>query len=493
MRPLGLTCLALLLAACIATPEPSPSPSRSAPAQRALRVLVTQVSDKGVAGAPLVAAHVCAAPSRGAERCAETAADGVVEFTLDPAVYSVRSEGPDKARWIPDQRTVDVIANDAAVWVGLAARFRIAGGVRDEDGKPVARAEACAQPATKDPPTCARTGSDGGYAIDVRAGIYRVHVDGPPGGKLVPQWARDRTFMEAADVLDARAGDVAGLDVVLVRGFVLRGTIRLAGSTLEDAQICTKTLKAPLPWECERSDKRGGYAVLREAGQYWVWVIPPDRVRAIPIWYDRALTGVEASPFPLDDDATLDVSLINGPQIRGKVRTTSGEPVADALVCVDTPFASGRICRPSGADGSYAVTTRPEQYIVNVIPPPDSDLVAEYWSHKRDWTEADRIRLSVSDFQLDLVLPRGVVVRGAVKDKRGIPIAGATLSLQDADGYAAATDTDEEGAFRMVARPGTYQLNVTPPFYSNLVGREMDVDARGSVDVDVVLEDVSLQ
>ncbi|SRR6266511_4790262 len=491
MRSLGLTCLALLLTACVAAPQPSATPLRAAPGQRTLRVLVTQVNDKGIAGSPISTASVCAAPSRGTERCAETASDGVASFTLDPGVYSVRTEGPEKARWMPDQRTVDVIGTDAAIWIGLAARYRILGVILDQDSKPVARAEACATPTTKDPQTCARSGSNGAYAIEVRAGIYRLHVDGPPGGKLVPQWARGRTFMEAGDILDARATDVTGVDVALARGVVLRGTIRLAGSTIEDAQVCTKTLAAPLPWECERTDKRGGYAVLREPGEYWVWAIPPDRVRAIPVWYDRAPTGVNASPFSLADDATLDISLINGPQLRGKVRTSTGEPVADALVCVDTPFASGRICRPSGADGSYAITTRPEQYIVNVIPPAESDLIAEYWSHKRDWTEADRIRLSISDFQLDLVLLRGVVVRGMLTDKRGVPIAGATLSLRDDDGYAAATDTDETGAFRMAVRPGEYQLSVTPPFYANLVGREMDVDARGSVDVDVVLDDVT--
>ncbi len=484
-------CLPVLVAACAASTPPAPSAAPRT-AEGALRVLVTQLSDRGTAAGPVVGARVCAAPARGEERCAETDREGVVMFRLARAVYSVRTEGPERARWMPDQRTADLIGGDAAVWVGLSRRIRLTGVIRDEDSKPVARADACAYPTGSDPPICAHSNDGGVYVIEARAGVYRLHVDGPPGGKLVSQWVRERPTLESADVFDTRAADATGIDVTLARGFVLRGTVRLSGATVEDAQVCTKSLAGPLPWDCERTDKRGGYAVLREPGPYWVWVVPPDRVRAVPVWYDRGLTGVEASPYGLVRDSTLDMTLIVGPQVRGKVRASTGEPVADVLVCVDTPFTTGRICRPSGADGAYAVTTRPEQYIVSVIPPADSDFIAEYWSHKRDWTEADRIRLTVSDYQLDLVLARGVVVKGMVKDTRGVPIAGATLYLDDASGIAGATDTDTSGSFRMAVRPGKYTLHVSPPFTVPLVGSETAVDASGSVETDIVLADVNL-
>jgi len=487
---LFVKCAPVVISACVASTPAAPTPA-AVSGDGALRVLVTQLSDRGTAAGPLAAAHVCAAPARGEERCGDTDRDGVVVFTLRHAVYSLRVEGPQRPAWMPDQRTVDLIGPDAAVWVGLARRSRITGTLRDEDGKPVARADACAYPAGHDPPTCAKSNDGGVYVIEVRGSVYRLHVDGPPGGKLVSQWARSRPTIESADALDVRTADATGVDVVLVRGFVLRGTVRLSGATVEDAQLCTKSLAGPLPWDCERTDKRGSYAVLREPGDYWIWVVPPDRIRAVPVWYDRALTGVDATALTLAGDMTLDMSLIIGPQIRGKVRASTGEPVADALVCVDTPFTTGRICRPSGADGSYTVTTRPERYIVSVLPPPDSDFITEYWSHKRDWTDADQIRLSVSDYQLDLVLVRGVTVKGTVKDAHGVPVTGATLYLDDATGIAGSTDTDTSGGFRVAVRPGKYTLHVAPPFTVALVGVETPVDASGSVETDIVLPDLN--
>jgi hypothetical protein len=308
----------------------------------------------------------------------------------------------------------------------------------------------------------------------------------------VPQWARGQTFEDDGEILDGRAADVPDVDFALTAGVVLRGTVRVGGATIEDAQLCTKTLAAPVGWQCERTDKRGAYAALRPPGEYWVWALPPDRVRAIGLWYDRVLEGFDATPFDLDADATLDMSLPNGPQIRGHVRNEAGEPVPDVYVCVDTPFTTGRICRPSGADGAYAVTTRPATYIVNVIPPAGSGYIAEYWSHKHNWTDADAVRLGTGDTQVDLVLRRGVIVKGTIKDKRGIPAVGATINFGDPRTVEAAAATDDTGAFEIVVPSGKYHVDVFPPrFPGNLVGREMEIDATGAVEIDIVLDDIA--
>jgi hypothetical protein len=339
---------------------------------------------------------------------------------------------------------------------------------------------------------CAKTGTNGAYAIDVKPGIYRLDVSGPSGQRLVSQWARGRVFLEEADILDARGADVPDVDLVLVKGVVLRGTVRFNGAVVEDAQVCIRTLAAPLPWECERTDKNGKYAALREPGQYYIWVVPPGNIRAVPQWYDRALTGVGATAFDLSTDATLDVALPTGPQVRGVLRTTSGEPVANALVCIDTAFTTGRICRETDGNGRYTITTRPETYIISVLPPAHSDIISEYYSQKRTWLDADEITLGSSDITLDLVARRGVRVSGTVKNGRGIPVAGATLNFSDAQGVASATDTDNAGRFEAVMIPGHFEVLVTPPFVGNLIGKTFTIDVRGSIDLQTIaLDDVA--
>lgn len=484
----------VLLAACVASQSttPTPAPTATPTSQLTLRVLVTGLTDRDTSGPPLPGARVCAATPRGAERCAEAASDGTAAFTLAPSTYLVRVDGPDPARFMSDRRVIDVTGADTAVWIGLPARIRISGVVRDERGAAVARAEACAHPMTRVGVVCARSGADGKYTIETRADLYRVDVAGPPGAKLVPQWAPGAYTEDGADLLDARTADVGEVDFTLARGVVLRGTVRVGGVTIEDAQVCLRTLAAPIGWQCERTDKRGVYEALRVPGEYWVWALPPDRVRAIGLWYDGVLEGFQASPFDLSGDATLDMTLPGGPQIRGRVRNEAGEPVPDVFVCVDTPFTTGRICRPSAFDGSYVVTTRPSTYILNVVPPAGSGYIAEYWDHKRNWVEADAVGLGAGGAEVDLVLRRGVIVKGTVKDKRGVPAVGATINFGDPREVEHAGATDGTGAFEVAVLPGKYHVDVFPPrFPGNLVGREMEIDAAGAVEIDIVLDDVA--
>jgi hypothetical protein len=483
--------LPFFLAACVAS-QPTVSTPAPTASQLTLRVLVTGLTDRDVSGPPLPGARVCAATPRGAERCTEAAQDGTATFTLAPTTYLLRVEGPDAKRWMTDKRVIDVTGADTAVWIALPARIRISGVVSGLGGAAVARAQACAHPIGHVDIVCARTGTDGKYTIEARADLYRVDIEGPSGSKLVPQWVGGSPFEDHAVILDARASDVSDADLALQPGVVLRGTVRVGGATIEDAQVCLSTLAAPVGWQCERTDKHGAYAALRVPGEYWVWALPPDRVRATGLWYDRVFEGFDARPFDLSSDARIDMTLPNGPQVRGRVRNEAGEAVPDVLVCVDTAFTTGRICRPSGFDGGYAVTTRPSTYIISVIPPAGSGYRAEYFERKHNWVEADAVRLGTGDVTVDLVVRRGVIVKGTIKDKRGVPAVSATINFGEPRAVEAAGATDGTGAFEVVVPSGKYHVDVFPPrFPGNLVGREMEIDATGAVEIDIVLDDIA--
>lgn len=491
-----MTALFVLLAAC-SSPQPVVAPSASvsapptAPRASTLRVLVTGAAGRAVAGA-----RVCAASARVEERCVDASDSGTAEMTVPPGTYFVRAGGPSGGRgWSEERRVTDLARGDATLWIELTEMHRIAGTVRDASGAPVGGAEACARPAFDEPSTCGKSGSDGAYTIDVKAGVYRVEVSGPPGGRLVGQWAVDRVFLEEANVYDARTADVSGVDVILAPGVALRGTVRFDGKPVEEAQVCLRTLAEPLPWDCVRTDRDGRYAALRVPGRYWVWVVPPDDFPAVAVWHDGALDGFDASPFDLEADATLDVALRAGPALRtisGTVRAASGEPVAGALVCVDTPFTTGRICRETGGTGRYVIATRPETYVVNVIPPAHSGYIAEYYSRKRTWNDADTVTLGPSDVALDLVLRPGTLVLGLVRTASGIPVAGATLNFSDDRGVLAAVDTDVAGRFEAAVLPGRYRVQVFPPRVGELVGQDLEIDVPRVDALEIVLDSVAI-
>jgi hypothetical protein len=479
--------VAIALAACQpAAPAAAPSPT-AAP----LRTLAVVVS--GPAGAPIDGASVCAfTVADRQEGCGETSASGTARLELHPGTYALHVTPKQGARLGAQQSWATVLDSDATVVVAMEPRSKISGTVRDDTGHVVSAARVCAHPPSTASPTCATSGAQGAYSIEVRSDIYKLEVTGPPSGKLVPQWARGRLASDEADVIDVRSTDATGVDVALIRGNLLTGVVRGPSGPIEDAQVCLRTLAAPLGWECERTKKNGSYLALREPGTYYLWVVPPDNVRLVAQWYDHALEGVDSRSVDLGGDRSIDVTLDPGPQIRGKVTTTDGQPVATALVCVDTPFPTGRICRPTGGDGAYAVTTRPETYLVQVLPPANSDLIREFWSRKRAWNDADWVVLGSADRVLDLTLRKGVRISGVIRDTRGIPLEGATVNINDDRGPLIGADTDASGTYSLVVAPGHYTIEAFAPFRGDILSLPpQDITVNAFTRMDFVLQDAN--
>lgn len=442
---------------------------------------------------PVARARVCtAAPGGSGERCALTDGRGEVAFRVRHGTYVVRGDPPEGVRMRPLSVVHLEVAGSSDAVVLFETIARMSGRISDESGRPVGNAAVCAYPTTPEAPTCGQSGSDGIYVLEAKPGTYKIHVAGPPdGSRLIGQWARGRVESYEADTIDSRAGEAVGVDLVLVRGSVLSGIVSASrdGSPVKDAQVCTQTLAGPLPWACDRTDKNGRYAALRAPGTYWVWVIPPDDGgRLLPQRYDRADLGVNATSVRIDRDVALNFALRDGPLLTGRVVMPDGTPVAFAYVCVDTPFPTGRICRPTDALGRYSVATRPDLYTVQVVPSDESDAVGSFWNGKRDWSEADGVRVA-GDVRLDIVVQRGVRLSGVVRTAGGVPVESAPVSLNDARGFLTGTYTDRTGHYAFAVLPGSYTIDVFAPRVSQLlsrVGLPLRIDAE--MGLDVVLE-----
>lgn len=496
MRAPAVIALAAILFSCspppvppLAVPTIPGAPAEDAP--RAVSVLVI-----GPAGL-VPGIRVCADRPGREERCATSGADGRAALELVPGTYAVRATPGEGMRLEEGIVGVD-IGSSTSVTVSLRGLSRISGTVRDPEGRGVRGAEVCAHAATSADLECVRTGADGTYVVETPPGIHKLALTGPAdGSRLMSQWARGRLDSGEADVIDTRVHDATGVDVVLARGIVLSGTVTAerSGAPVEGAQVCTYTLAAPVGWYCEATDRRGRYNALREPGRYWVWTIPPDvhGSRLIPQRFDRALVGTAATAVNLADDRRLDVALREGVVVSGRVTTTDGAPVVLGLVCMDTPFPTGRICRSTGDDGTYEFPTRPETYVLNVVPPSGSDIVGGFFNGPvPDWTKAQRIPVR-GDLRLDVVLPRGVRLAGTVRDARGVPVESATVNLNDASGPRFFGSTDIHGRYSIAVLPGAYTVDIFPPRGADLVGivgRSLGIESDAGYDV--VLPDIAI-
>jgi hypothetical protein len=249
---------------------------------------------------------------------------------------------------------------------------------------------------------------------------------------------------------------------------------------------------AALPWECERTDDHGHYVALREPDTYWVWMIPPDDEPLLMQWFDGAPVGVGATPVDLGHDRVIDQVLSSGPSIVGHVTDPSGTAVFRAFVCADTPFPTGRICRPTDAGGAYRVTTRPETYLIQILPPGGSDLLPQYVGGGRTWIDANTTTVRSQNVTVDVRLQRGFVVKGVIRSQAGVPLEGASVNVSDGQGIVTATSADETGTYSLAVPAGTYTIDFFAPFPSQVVsieGRSLTVER--SMTMDVTLADAN--
>jgi hypothetical protein len=471
--------IALLAGAC--TGAPPAILGSPAPATHTLRVIAAG------ADGPVAGLRVCAAALSGAQSCAPTGPDGRAVFTLAAGAYQIRSEVPASQRRVGELVGADLTRGDASVRLEFEKIRRITGKITDTAGRPAAQGPVCANPLSLAATVCEKSKADGTYAIDVTPGLYKMSFDGAPGRKLLPQWAYGRVTSGEADVIDVRSADASGVDVTLRPGVALSGTITATdGHPVKKAQVCVHRFSESLPWDCERTDDRGRYVALVEPDTYWVWVIPPDDDPLIMQWYDDAGTGAGARPVDLHADRRIDQVLGPGPSIVGHVRAPDGSPVYHAFVCVDTLFPTGRICRPTDPSGAYRVTTRPETYAVQILPPDGSDLLRQYVGGGRTWLDAATVTLRNTDLTVDVTLRRGLRVSGVVRSQTGIPLEGASVNISDGQGIVTATYTDESGAYSLAVPAGRYTFDFFAPFPSQVVsiqGRPVTVDKMMTLDV----------
>ena len=471
----------VLCALSCSGPPPVVLPSILAPAQAKLTVIAAG------SNGPVSGLRVCAAALSGAQSCAPTGPDGIATFSLPRATYQIRSETPPSQRRVGELVGADLTNGDASVRLEFEQIRRISGTITDPNKKPVPLAPVCANPLSLAAAVCEKSKADGTYAVDVTPGLYKMSFDGGPGLKLLSQWAYGRVDSGEADVIDVRTADAAGIDVTLRQGVTLQGTItNTTGQPLKKAQVCTHRFSESLPWDCERTDDHGHYVALREPDTYWVWVIPSDDDPLLMQWFDDAEVGVGATPVDLFRDRTIDQTLGPGPSIVGHVKDPSGAPVFHAFVCVDTPFPTGRICRPTDASGAYRVTTRPETYLIQVLPPDGSDLLPQYVGGGRTWLDAATVTLRNQDRTVDVTLGRGMRVSGVVRSEAGIPLEGASVNVSDAQGIVSATYTDETGAYSLAVPAGQYTFDFFAPFPSQVVsveGKRVTVDKTMTMDV----------
>lgn len=381
--------------------------------------------------------------------------------------------------------------------------FRLAGVVRSESDVPIAGALACDHPAFGAAVVCATTAADGSFSFRVLAGFHKLEVVAPAGSRYLSTWLDDRDKPRDTPALDLRKGDRTDVLVRLASGHAVSGkVVDLDGHPVRDAQACADPADSPADWICVRTDADGNYRAVVPTGLYQLFFVPPDGSRLIPRWWRYGLDEASADQRWVGDDLSgMDETLPPGNLVYGKVVSTSGKPVEHALVCVDTRFPTGRICRPTNKLGEYTVAVRRGTFVIQFLVSPGDQVVNAWYGGGSDPSSARDVFVG-GDTLVIGTLQSGKMLWGSVHGPDGVPLQGAYVNVYDLSGrFVTGGGTGIGGDYALVVPVGSYRVEVVPPYASRYVSvrygggdgkvieiRQKDTDAVA----DVVLPAVDL-
>lgn len=324
-----------------------------------------------------------------------------------------------------------------------------------------------------------RTDATGQFEVGVLpAGQYRLRVDPAfESGYARKFYGQSPTVLEGA-LITVSAGQITtGLDVSIVRGGVVSGTIRdVGGQPLAGVDL-------------DVFDATGSRITLYDAdttptGDYLLGPLPPGAytLRADPM----AATGL-AERFNGDTDALglatpllveaggvhagVDFTLQTAGTIAGVVSDGEGSPIAgiDLDLWEATTRTRLRASATTAVDGSYVVEgLNPGEYLVRADPAEASGLVRTYYPAEIsiDFAQSVFVSSGSATNAVDLQLRPGATLSGAVTRPDGLPAEGI-----DIDVFVAATGgrleqtalTDAMGRFVLSGIPaGEFLVRADP-------------------------------
>jgi protocatechuate 3,4-dioxygenase beta subunit len=403
---------------------------------------------------------------------ATTNADGVAKLTGLGAGFSplvVRATGyAEAATMLRTSATPDPVEHLA---VSVARGAALSGRVVDDTGKPIARARVVASSASEvltvaDPPLDAvLTDADGSFSIPVlSAGTWRITAS---SGDFAPT----TTAPIAVDGEHARGG----IEVELVPGSVVRGTVTDASGAPVPAADVSVVVHGFLPWRTRRqtSTDASGSFVIRGLERRAVDVVASHETGA------SAIVPVDlAANREQDVRLTLDLTA----EITGTVVDERGQPLAGAPVIAEPESTGDAMDRAAwGVRGvQETVTDQGGEFHVGGLPGGSYTVRAA-----RPGAAESALWLSTGVVTTPSSAPIRIVVAaegrvlGRVRLADGKPVTAFTIALGNTRPRPISS---QDGTFAVAAPAGTYALTVAGPGF---VTTGHDVTVAAATDTDV--------
>jgi Carboxypeptidase regulatory-like domain len=347
---------------------------------------------------------------------------------------------------IPDVREIDLVLPLGGILTGV---------VSDQiSGKPVEGASVVAMhwSVGGSATTTATTDAEGRYRFDplpfeslsslsVEADGYMYPAGGRPTGLGVP------------------SGKTVEFDLALVPGAGLTGLVEGPDGPVAKARVTVHFVIPGSGWSMRKSavsDAEGKYAVAGlPSGVAGVQVVVPGLYQPeAPIQWDEALKIAEKGgrylvEIPEEGEASLDVSLLRGSTVEGKVLTPDDKGVVGARV-----YATGSGGRAtSGDDGAFVLE--------GVAPGPAVALRATLTGYVLQVGKPIEVAEGRSVRDAEIRLTPAAIVRGRVTSKDGKPLRDVRVTTQASSSAALRSTIGSTRMLKPVDADGRYEVSVS--------------------------------
>jgi protocatechuate 3,4-dioxygenase beta subunit len=205
------------------------------------------------------------------------------------------------------------------------------------------------------------------------------------------------------------------------------------------------------------TDNSGYYQVSAPAGTYHVYVWPP---------FDSSYISFEQKEFVVNADKVQNVTLNSGYKLSGYITDSVGKPVSGAIVEMGE-FFNGYY---STVSGYYYVVGQPGTYTLLAHPKTGVSFAT--------YTENNFVFSGNAHKNITISSQTSHKVSGYVKDSNGNPLAGAKIIFGVPD-IIPSVLTNNLGYYEVNAPPGTYTLDIWPPFDSRYLSYEQSITVAG--------------
>ncbi|HTX20127.1 MAG TPA: carboxypeptidase regulatory-like domain-containing protein [Bacteroidota bacterium] len=295
---------------------------------------------------------------------------------------------------------------------------------------------------------------DSGYFhTSLLDGPYEVAVD------AIPYFTYDENNY-------AISGAVRTKDIALQRSGSFSGTVTdKSGKKLRDAYI----------YAADTSGRWGSVAIMEGDTSYLVGGIGTGKYLAVAElngyvtqWYNNVSSPAMAQPFRVTsgfDTPNINFTLSRGGSISGTVVDFAGKPVPNVEMWATDSLSDYSIAMTDDS-GHYQITGLvTARYLVSAT---SSDYLWEWYNGAFSSDEATQISVVINKDtpNINFALSVGASISGIVRDKHGIAISGAMVSVMDST-FALIADTfaDEKGNYTLGQLPAGRRLYLLASAY----------------------------